>query len=1106
MDVTGKNTDPMTGSGLTSEVSSRRGTGSYKSLTVRPAEETEGCFNPANFVSNNTGATGVTSAHPVSSFTLADCEVSHARPKTEKVALSLGHGFKAGQMNLLELLTSEPVDAQCVKEELQKLSQQFDRLHVDVSLMDKVNELKSEISKYIGADTDTFAWRKIGAISDIQSRKIIASHIEKIAPDIAIWSEVETSNLEVLTYIIEQGFPIRSNSLCFDPYPEHLVYLPFDTMRKLLENCNPHCPDLLFVKAIFADADPRFDSLSEMILTSITMDDGVFQEVIAQSIPKVSYRRLKVFFNYLRREFTTSNIIEDLVSHSFNSRRIFNYMHVNRYKNSIIMVFVLEAIAQQSKKEGREEALKLIASFCKDQQQLIAMIAILGGLHQCTELLTEMGISVTRQAFIEASVNLNNSPFLIAKEAGLTKDRLFVNTVNRAAPFLWSLPNKFGEQLHRVFWYPDKQAMSFIHLVMEQLPICKGESYEAESRLTRNHGKALHLGDVSLWVANIFAGMNGTASTDSAGFLQEDTRYSEAWNILINQVKCCNGLTHPNDFMKFMDWLLMEGLSWVRSESEYREQEETFTSRLKSYRPDLWPDPGKEGSRKTLATQGQLASYSKDVTNLHFDIIQSFLRLAPPAHRTYVINNWLNHPDCAKQRETLFCRPVHPLNTMESPNTWQLLLSLDQDYQPQDNQFDNDWKKLDNPQQWTAPPPIASLMGKSIEVNGRTLVIQRADGGWDYLKFLSDTEKPEELAKEGNKISLMAAIASQHGLKSSIPEVVGQYRWEDVQADLMTLMPPAKKAKLEEKCRYPDGKAGYCLHLKSTKDAPYHLYPYVLDPETKADQIFEGLYKYAHDCGVLFSCGLYAPPVMAADHDLATHRKHHILSSYVNAPCEGRMLKWKKASQHPNVGPVGMRDSGDTKSMNELGEDYFFSTRCQKYLDFDKSEDRAKVAFSELAKNAQGLVLQYALCFQKQFDSGDRESTRNHEHKIKVILATLFHKAFPRFTEECAVQAMDEGELLSQAVREIVYWCSHDARFINDIKQKVIPKSTYPDCPETTHTFNLSITVPHELVPGVGFVKWGNEPDLGIFNGVNPLVTLNAVIVKLLAKGVLTSL
>ncbi|WP_422412547.1 MULTISPECIES: hypothetical protein [unclassified Endozoicomonas] len=47
---------------------------------------------------------------------------------------------------------------------------------------------------------------------------------------------------------------------------------------------------------------------------------------------------------------------------------------------------------------------------------------------------------------------------------------------------------------------------------------------------------------------------------------------------------------------------------------------------------------------------------------------------------------------------------------------------------------------------------------------------------------------------------------------------------------------------------------------------------------------------------------------------------------------------------------------------------------------------------------------------------------------------------------------------------------------------------------------------PRELVPGVGFVTRDNQPNLGVSFGVNPLVTLNAVIVKLLARGALTSL
>ncbi|WP_257281059.1 hypothetical protein [Endozoicomonas sp. ISHI1] len=1121
MDVTGKNTDTITGSGLTSEASDCRATGNYKWLTVRPTEDKEGLFNPANYVSDNAGVSESRSSGPDGLFSLSGCTVSHSRaysPKTigreagaednQKVALSFG---QVGQPKLLELLTSKQAVKPRVEEALEKLARQFDKLHVNVSTMDKVNELKREIKEYIDTGnltvtiTDTYIENDFKILNGSESVKKITNDIQETAREIAIWAGVEKNNLKVLTYIIEQGFPIEQKNGWVDLNPESTVYLPFDTMEKLVGNCKTGFPDLLFVKAIFADADPRFDVLFEAVLNSIYGHDELFQEAIAQSIPAASYRRLMFFFNYLRCKCNARDMIRDLITHSFEYHRIAMLYRISKYHRSIVLVFVLEAIAQQSQKEAQEQVRKIMGSFCQDEQQVIAMIAILGGLHQCAELLTEIGITVTRQAFIEASVNLENSPFLMAKEAGLTNERLFVNTVNRVAPFLWTLPDKFGQQLDQECFRLDKKAMSFIQLVIEQMPICLEEGDESKYWSGPNYINKLVLGDVSLWAAKIFSAMNDTGLSNRSGLLKEDDRYCETWNTLISQVGCCNGLTRPYDFMKFMDWLLMEGLSWVRAGSEYREQEATFSLRLKSYRPDLWPDPGYEASTTSSALYNELVEYSHLVTNLHFDIIESFLRLAPPSHRIHVLNNWLNNPDCAKQREVLFCRSVYPLNTMGSPNIWQLLLSLDKDYQPQENQFDNDWKKLSNPQQWTAPPSIELFTGESVEVYGRTLAIQRTDGGWDYLKFLSDTEKPEELAREGNKITLMAAIADQHGLKSSIPEVVGRYHWNDVRTDLVTLIPPTKKAKLEEKCRYIDGKTGYCLHLKSTKDAPYHLYPYVLDPVTNSDQILEGLYKYAHDCGVLFNYGLYAPAVMAADHDSVTRRKHHVLSSYVDAASEGRMLQWKKASQYPNVGPVGMRDTGDTKTINELGEDYFFSSRCQKFLDFEQSEDRAKVAFSELAKNAQGLVLQYALCFQKQFNSDSRESILNHERKIKVILATLFQKAFPQFTEECVGQAMNEDELLSQAVREVVYWCGK-GKFVNDIMQNIIPKSTYPGCSETTNIVDFTTLQPRELVPGVGFVTRDNEPNLGVTFGVNPLVTLNALIVKLLAKGALTSL
>ncbi|WP_422444978.1 hypothetical protein [Endozoicomonas sp. ALB091] len=1120
MDVTGIKTDTTNASDLTSEASYCDETGNYKSLTVRQTEDKEVHLNPVNSGSDNTGESETSAAGSNRLFTLTGSKVSHSEPCGPKATGSFtgsSTGSTEGSQNvtssaglhlvnqtgLQALLTLKDVEKQYVKEELKKLVQQLDELHVGVSLRGKVYNLKRNIWQYI--DEDLILVGKRFYSKDIQLRKIIADGIQGVLRDIAIWAGINTSNLKVLTYIIEQGFPIINGPAWMDPNPESIVYLPFDTMMKLVDNCNPYCPDLLFVKAIFAGADPQFDVLTQTILTR-RMNDGLFQETIAKSIPTVSHTRLMVFFNYLRQKCNARDMIEDLFRHKFSNHRTSNLREIYRYKDSIILLFVLEAIAQQSPDKART----LICSFSQREQQVMAMTALLGGLHQSTELLCGMGITVASKPFKEASVNLKNSPFLMAKEAGLTNERLFINTVNRVAPFLWTLPDNDGLQWYKDTIFPNKKGHSFIHLAMKQASIYQEGNHESKKWSGPDHTKHLRLGDVSLWATKIFTVLDDTISTNITGLLQKDPRYCEAWNILISRAKCCNGLTHPDDFMKFMDWLLIDGLSLVRMEPEYRKEEAAFTTRQKSYRPDLWPDPHSQvpiDERLAYSASDELlVAYSKVVTTLHFDIIESFLRLAPPGHRIHVLNHWLTDPDCAKQRETLFRQTVYPLNNLESPNIWQLLLSLDKDYQPPENQFDNDWKKPGNPQQWTAPPPTVSLTGEYTEVHGRTFAIQRTDDGWDYLEFLSDTEKPEELAKTGNKISLLASIASQYGLKSSIPQVVGRYHWSNAPIDSTTVTPPAKRSKSGEKCRDIEGKAGYCLHLKSTKDSPFHLYPCDLDPVTQADQIFAGLCNFAHDCGVLFSCGLYAPAVITADRDSMTSRKHHVLSSYVDAPFEGMMLQWKKASEHPSAGPAGIRNAGDTKSMIELGEDYFFSKRCQKFLDFEQSEDRAKVAFSELANNAQGLVLQYARCFQQQFDPDDRESMLNHERKIKTILTTLFHKAFPQFTEECVNQAMDENELLSQAVREVIYWCGHDARFINDIKQNIIPKSIYPGCSESTNIADFSILKRRELIPNVGFVTWDNQPDLGVQYGVNPLVALNAVIVKLLALGALTSL
>ena len=899
-------------------------------------------------------------------------------------------------------------------------------------------------------------------------------------------------NEQVLIYLIEQGLSIVD----VNQTPEIIIPLPLKIMRTLVNNCKPNIPSIYFLKAILNTSEKGFSTLTAELLPKI--NQSLYNDLITPALRTTSLKTLEVIYSHLKSQ------LPQRLHPMLNTAIEENYFTYKSPRNApLTLLLTIESIAMKNKKKAKE----LIKAFNNQEQLTMARGCILGGLQSCSHILKESGIQLCHAECIQhPSWNFEHSFLLMAKAAGLSSDRKFIATIDAFAPFLWHME----DDKHHLPWHSLLQTQrvlgftyqSFICLVIQQL--FRHSSLSEKAFQCIKETDDYNDGHLRLWINMLFTiPPKGKASSV---WHHSNNQPGTLEHTLIHTIDSYNNLTQPKDFIGFMNWLLLEGLSIIKLLPRSKDSEKHIPSALLNCRPDLWPAPVSQPETKNST---DLEDYISRTITRHNKLLEAFLRAAPSSHRNAVLHHWLINPEYEEHRAQLFDTLLHPMNTTREPYLWHLFLTLDQSYSFPDTKVSEEWTTsslIPAPLQEATPVPkeVKQLLLSDKEVAGRTLRI-KSDQGWDYLKFLSNTETPTDLFKEGQKVRLLRNHKKDLGLNSRIPEVIGFYQWDNLKEDLNQI-PPEKKAKLEQKCRYEDDGKSYCLHLKTGKDEPYHLYPYDLNPETEKRLIISGLCTYAHDYGKLFNQGLLGPVLLAAYHDEETDRKHYTLTPYVCFTGEGTMSRWLDATNHPNAGPVGIRDTGDTKTPEEIGEDYFFTLRRPITLDLNDSRDKNRLVFNELARNAQGLILQYARCFRTQFNYQDKASTQNHKEAAQELLTTLFESAFPRLDKASIQQALTEHDLLGQATREVVYWCAHDAPFVEHLLNGHIPQETYPAFPPMSRVKDLSEKEREQLIPGKGFVTEEPFENLGEDNGINPLIKLNAIIVKLLALGVLSEI
>jgi hypothetical protein len=278
--------------------------------------------------------------------------------------------------------------------------------------------------------------------------------------------------------------------------------------------------------------------------------------------------------------------------------------------------------------------------------------------------------------------------------------------------------------------------------------------------------------------------------------------------------------------------------------------------------------------------------------------------------------------------------------------------------------------------------------------------------------------------------------------------------------------------------------------------AGYHYETYidqVADPSVR----LSGIANYLEEFGSLWFKGVLGPDACSAFHDVNNERQYYFLAPFFYHNNIGRVNQWPGTStDFSNIGPDGPRDRGDSKTIQEQDTKRLFG-ESGSLEDSEILQTRATL--EALAKAAWGAVLLYGRCFRETFNPDCPEAVGKVRKDTGHLLGILFSKAFNMDTEEC-LRLMDENDLLNQTAREINYWMS--SHYVKDLREGLIPESVYPHYQGIRGQHKLA-TYQADFLSDEGFKGDYESVHLGAANGRNPLMALDALVVKLLSHGCL---
>ncbi len=327
-----------------------------------------------------------------------------------------------------------------------------------------------------------------------------------------------------------------------------------------------------------------------------------------------------------------------------------------------------------------------------------------------------------------------------------------------------------------------------------------------------------------------------------------------------------------------------------------------------------------------------------------------------------------------------------------------------------------------------------------------------------FRKRTGDIDEPlETLRREPSILRFLREQQSlynnSHGihkqgleLKSHFPEPDQVYLLDDFEQWLMNSgLNEVEKERLRSAVAVePDGSV--YVYRFYTENETYHHYVHETFgfPQASINNSLQGLWKAAHDAGVLFHHGLHVVNALPAFHDIGAERHYMALTNFINRRENGGLGNWDgSATEYPNISNDGLRDYADIMSTEELSNE-----DASRYLRYDSSIPLPSeaTALNGLAEIAMTLDLLLGRMLSDHLDYQDDTQAQFLISEIRKLYQVLFGRAF-NMVDPADFELPEIDRVFEQSAREMAFWCSKNVEqnLAMCKANRTVPEILYPE-------------------------------------------------------------
>ncbi len=169
------------------------------------------------------------------------------------------------------------------------------------------------------------------------------------------------------------------------------------------------------------------------------------------------------------------------------------------------------------------------------------------------------------------------------------------------------------------------------------------------------------------------------------------------------------------------------------------------------------------------------------------------------------------------------------------------------------------------------------------------------------------------------------------------------------------------------------------------------------------------------------------------------------------------------------------------------------------YHETDPAIIKSIAMLHSLARAVWGAILLYGRVNKGRFDHTSDSCIASVKSDITQLLSTFFINAFAMEKSAC-LNLLEQNDLLAQTAREMTYWMS--GSYVADLRKGEIPASVYPQyAGERTGLYLCDVQ--RAFLKDDGFQGDSESVHLGARNGRNPIMALDALVVRMLSHGCL---